>query len=60
MQRKAWAELEEESLREAKNAGNTVTVIDDVTPWQEAVQPIYTKYGEQFKENLEKIQSLVK
>lgn len=60
VQREAWAELEEKSLLEARNAGNTVTVIDDVTPWQEAVEPIYTKYGEQFKENLEKIQSLVK
>lgn len=60
VQREAWAALEEESLREVTAAGNTVTDIDNVAEWQEAVEPVYEKYGEQFSEHLTKIQELSK
>ncbi len=55
VQREAWAELVEEAKEEVEAAGSELVEIDDITPWREAVQPVYDKYGEQYQEWIERI-----
>lgn len=58
VQRKAWAELEEKSIKEIEANGNTVTEITDIAAWQKRVEPLYEKYGSKFAKNLERIRAL--
>ena len=55
VQREAWAELTEESRKAVEENGNELVEIDDITPWREAVQPVYDKYGDQFGEWIDKL-----
>lgn len=55
VQREAWDKLTEESEKEILAAGNEVIEIEDPAEWREAVQPLYDKHGENFKEYLDKI-----
>lgn len=55
VQREAWAELTEESRAAVVEAGSELIEVDDITPWREAVQPVYDKYGEQYGEWIEKL-----
>ena len=43
-QRKAWADYEEKSLKTLNEAGVTITEVEDITPWQEAVKPIIDEF----------------
>jgi tripartite ATP-independent transporter DctP family solute receptor len=55
VQREAWANLVEEAQKAVVENGSELVEIDDMTPWREAVQPVYDKYGDQFAEWLERI-----
>jgi tripartite ATP-independent transporter DctP family solute receptor len=56
VQREAWDKLTKESMEAVVENGNEVFEVTDFGPWREAVEPIYEKYGEQYKDWLEKIQ----
>lgn len=56
VQREAWKALEEKSKAAVLEAGSEVIEITDTTPWREAVQPLYDKYGEGFAEIIGRIQ----
>lgn len=55
VQREAWADLVAEAEKAVEENGNEVYIVEDLTPWQEAVEPIYEKYGGQYQEWLDKI-----
>ncbi|GKV66564.1 MULTISPECIES: TRAP transporter substrate-binding protein [unclassified Sporosarcina] len=55
VQREAWDKLTADSEKEILAAGNEITEIDDPAEWREAVQPLYDKHGEKYKEYLDKI-----
>lgn len=56
VQREAWAELTERSKEAIRENGNEITEITDFTPWREAVEPVYEKYGGAYKKWIDKIQ----
>lgn len=56
VQREAWDKLTEESKEAVIENGNEIFEVTDFAPWREAVEPVYEKYGEQYKEWLEKLQ----
>ncbi|WP_175639638.1 TRAP transporter substrate-binding protein [Metabacillus schmidteae] len=56
-QREAWDKLTEESKKAIEEAGNEVVVIEDTTPWREAVQSVYDKHGGDYSEWIEKIEN---
>lgn len=60
VQREAWAKLVEESKKKIKENGNEIIEIDDVTPWREAVQPVYDKYGKEYQQWIDKIEKAQK
>ncbi|WP_059104635.1 TRAP transporter substrate-binding protein [Shouchella shacheensis] len=53
VQREAWAELTEEARAAVEENGNELIEVDDITPWREAVQPVYDNYGEQYADWIE-------
>lgn len=57
-QREAWVELTERSKEIIIENGNEVFEVTDFTPWREAVEPVYEKYGDQYKKWLDKINSV--
>lgn len=56
VQREAWKALEEKAKATVIEAGSEIIELSDLTPWREAVQPLYDKYGEEFSELIEQIQ----
>lgn len=46
---------DKEALEQAKKKGAVITEIPDKTEWQNAVKPLYEKYGAEFKDLLNKI-----
>ena len=43
VQRKAWKEYEEKSIKAIRDGGkNTITEVTDLSEWQKAVQPVYS------------------
>lgn len=54
VQREAWAELTEEARVAVTEAGSELVEIDDITPWREAVQPVYDKYEDVYGEWIER------
>ncbi|KAB8126037.1 TRAP transporter substrate-binding protein [Gracilibacillus oryzae] len=55
VQREAWAELTEVSKEEVTKAGSVLTEVEDISEWREAVQPVYDKYGDQYREWIDKL-----
>ncbi|MDQ0256701.1 tripartite ATP-independent transporter DctP family solute receptor [Evansella vedderi] len=55
VQRAAWAELTEKAKNAVVEGGSELIEVDDITPWREAVQPVYDKYGAQFEEWIERL-----
>src|SRR5690606_33605702 len=51
-QREEWNKYEQESLEAVKNEGATVVEVDDLTPWQEKVNPVIANYRDEFNEVL--------
>ncbi|MFJ5769893.1 TRAP transporter substrate-binding protein [Psychrobacillus sp. NPDC093180] len=56
-QRQAWADYEEKSLKTLNDAGVTITEVEDITPWQEAVKPIVDGFSKEYPELVEAINS---
>ena len=57
-QKKAWKAYEAKSINAIKKGGkNTITEVPDKKEFQKAVQPLYEKYGADFKDLIKKIQA---
>ena len=50
--------MEEKSKSEMQKAGVEITKIDDKQPFQEAVRPVWEKYGKQHAELIKRIQDV--
>jgi tripartite ATP-independent transporter DctP family solute receptor len=57
-QRKLWYEMEEKSVKQMEAAGVQIIKIDDKRPFQEAVEPVWEKYGKQDAELIKRIQDV--
>jgi len=57
VQREAWDELVEESRADAEEYGTEIVELENIEEWQDAVEPVYEKHGEQFSEWLDRIQN---
>jgi tripartite ATP-independent transporter DctP family solute receptor len=57
-QRKLWYEMEEKALADMKANGVEVIKIADRKPFQDAVKPVWDKYGAQHKALIERIQAV--
>ena len=57
-QRKLWYEMEQKSLAEMKAAGVVVTQISNKKEFQDAVKPVWEKYGKQHAALIDRIQAV--
>lgn len=57
-QRKLWYEAEEKAIKQMKEAGVEIIKLDDKTPFQKAVRPVWDKYGSQYAALIERIQAV--
>jgi tripartite ATP-independent transporter DctP family solute receptor len=55
-ERKLWYEMEEKSIKQIKDAGVEITEILDKKPFQDAVKPVWDKYGAQHAALIKRIQ----
>ena len=54
-ERALWTKYEQEALDKAKSAGIQVIEIADKTPFQDAVKPVWDKYGPKYAEMIKRI-----
>ena len=57
-ERALWNAKEEEALAKMKQAGIASVTIADKTPWQQAVKPVWDKYGARFGDSIKAIQAV--
>ena len=57
-ERKLWAEYEKQAMEKAKAAGIQITQISDKTPFQDAVKPVWDKYGPKYAELIKRIEAV--
>jgi tripartite ATP-independent transporter DctP family solute receptor len=57
-ERMRWYEMEDKSIKQMEAAGVEVIKIDDKRPFQEAVKPIWEKYGKQQANLIRRIQQV--
>lgn len=57
-ERKLWNEKVADAYAAMKKAGITVIPIADKTPWQQAVKPVWDKYGSQFSGLITQIEAV--
>jgi tripartite ATP-independent transporter DctP family solute receptor len=57
-ERTLWYAMEEKSRSEMEKAGVQITNIDDKKPFQDAVQPVWEKYGKQHADLIKRIQDV--
>jgi len=56
-QKKSWQEYEEKSIDAVKANGNVITEVTDLQAWQDAVQPLYDKFGADYKDLIDRIKA---
>jgi TRAP-type C4-dicarboxylate transport system substrate-binding protein len=57
-QRKLWYEMEAKSVAQMKEAGVEIIPIADKKPFQDAVKPVWDKYGAQYAVLIQRIQDV--
>jgi tripartite ATP-independent transporter DctP family solute receptor len=57
-ERKRWYEMEEKSVKQIEAAGVEIIKIDDKRPFQDAVKPVWDKYGKQHADLIKRIQDV--
>jgi tripartite ATP-independent transporter DctP family solute receptor len=57
-QRKLWYEMEEKSIKQIQEAGVEIVKIDDKKKFQDAVKPVWDKYGAQQTALIKRIQDV--
>jgi TRAP-type C4-dicarboxylate transport system substrate-binding protein len=53
-----WNKYEKEAMDKAKAAGITITEIADKKPFQDAVKPVWDKYGPKYADMIKRIQAV--
>jgi tripartite ATP-independent transporter DctP family solute receptor len=57
-ERTLWVKYEQAALDKAKAAGITITEIADKKPFQDAVKPVWDKYGPKYADMIKRIQAV--
>jgi tripartite ATP-independent transporter DctP family solute receptor len=57
-ERELWNQYEKKALDKAKEAGSQIVEIPDKTPFQNAVKPVWDKYGPKYQEMIKRIQAI--
>jgi tripartite ATP-independent transporter DctP family solute receptor len=57
-ERKFWNDYEQKALEKAKAAGSQIIEIADKTPFQNAVKPVWDKYGPKYQDMIKRIQAI--
>lgn len=57
-QRKLWAAMEKQALDQMKKEGIEVVTFSDKKPFQDAVKPVWDKYGSKFSDVVKRIQDV--
>jgi tripartite ATP-independent transporter DctP family solute receptor len=57
-QREEWTKYETKSREQVLAGGATITKVDNIKVWQDAVKPVIDKYRDQFKDTLDQIDKL--
>jgi tripartite ATP-independent transporter DctP family solute receptor len=57
-ERALWTKYESDAMDKAKAAGIQITQINDKTPFQDAVKPVWDKYGPKYAEMIKRIEAV--
>jgi TRAP-type C4-dicarboxylate transport system substrate-binding protein len=57
-ERELWNQYEASALDKAKAAGNEIIPVADKKPFQDAVKPVWDKYGPRFAEMVKRVQAV--
>jgi tripartite ATP-independent transporter DctP family solute receptor len=57
-ERVLWAQYEKEAMDKARAAGITITEIADKKPFQDAVKPVWDKYGPKYADMIKRVQAV--
>jgi tripartite ATP-independent transporter DctP family solute receptor len=57
-ERDFWNAYERQAMEKAKTAGCTITEIADKKPFQDAVRPVWDKYGPKYQDMINRIQAI--
>jgi tripartite ATP-independent transporter DctP family solute receptor len=57
-ERELWKTYEEQAMEKARAAGCQIIEIPDKTPFQNAVKPVWDKYGPKYQEMIKRIQAI--
>jgi tripartite ATP-independent transporter DctP family solute receptor len=57
-ERTLWDAKEKDALDKMKAAGIAMVQIEDKTPWQDAVKPVWDKYGAKYSDAIKRIQTV--
>jgi tripartite ATP-independent transporter DctP family solute receptor len=57
-ERELWNKYEQQAMEKAKAAGCEIVTIADKTPFQNAVKPVWDKYGPKYQDMIKRIQGI--
>jgi TRAP-type C4-dicarboxylate transport system substrate-binding protein len=57
-ERELWKKYEEQAMEKARAAGCQIVEIADKSPFQNAVKPVWDKYGPKYQDMIKRIQAL--
>ena len=57
-EREFWNQYEQKALEKAKAAGSQIIEVSDKTPFQNAVKPVWDKYGAKYQDMIKRIQGI--
>jgi TRAP-type C4-dicarboxylate transport system substrate-binding protein len=57
-ERVLWNQYEQQAMEKARAAGCQIVEIADKTPFQNAVKPVWDKYGPKYQEMIKRIQAV--
>jgi tripartite ATP-independent transporter DctP family solute receptor len=57
-ERELWKKYEQQAMEKAKAAGCEIIEISDKTPFQNAVKPVWDKYGPKYQDMIKRIQTI--
>src|SRR3984957_13857602 len=57
-ERELWKAYEQQAMEKAKAAGRQIVEIADKTPFQNAVKPVWDKYGPKYQDMIKRIQAI--
>ena len=57
-ERELWKQYEQKALEKAKAAGSQIIEVADKAPFQNAVKPVWDKYGPKYQDMIKRIQAI--